>query len=131
MDSGCVAIRKQSQGLSLNNWSHENTTKITCFRDTSLKALYLHGRTAFERVGSRNRKQTSYLENLYCCPHVAIVSRTDFGGWGESTVKLLLKISAIVQHMGVSFVTLRSTRFNLQNNTFILRKVVESQCDGL
>ena len=24
---GCVAMRKQSQGLSLNNWSHENTTK--------------------------------------------------------------------------------------------------------
>ena len=30
--------------------------------------------------------------NLYCCPHVAIVFCSDFGGWGESTVKLFLKI---------------------------------------
>ena len=43
-------------------------------------------------AGSRNRKQTCYLYYLYCCPHVAIVFRSDFGGWGESTIKLLLKI---------------------------------------
>ena len=42
-------------------------------------------------AGSRNRKQTCYLFNLYCCPHVAIVLCLDFGGWGESTIKLLLK----------------------------------------
>ena len=41
---------------------------------------------------SCNRKQTCYLYNLYCCPHVAIVFSTDFGGWGESTRKLFLKI---------------------------------------
>ena len=43
-------------------------------------------------AGSRNRKQTCYLYDLYCFPHVAIVFRSDFGGWGESTIKLLLKI---------------------------------------
>ena len=30
--------------------------------------------------------------NLYCCPHMAIVFCIDFGGWGESTIKVLLKI---------------------------------------
>ena len=43
-------------------------------------------------TGSRNRKQTRDLYNLYCCPHVAIVFCTDAGGWGESTRKLLPKI---------------------------------------
>ena len=32
------------------------------------------------------------LYDLYCCPHVAILFRSYFGGWGESTIKLLLKI---------------------------------------
>ena len=66
--------------------------------------------------------------NLYCCPHVAIVFCSDFGGWGESTIKLLLKstnISAILQHMSVWFVSLQNSRVRLQKNTFILRKVVE------
>ena len=31
--------------------------------------------------------------------------------------------------MSVSFVSLRNTRVHLQNNTFILRKVVENHCD--
>ena len=31
--------------------------------------------------------------------------------------------------MNVSFVSLRSTRVHLQNNTFVLRKEVESHCD--
>ena len=43
-------------------------------------------------AGSRNRKQTCYLYYLHCCPHVAIILCTDFGGWGESKIKLLLKI---------------------------------------
>ena len=43
-------------------------------------------------AGSRNRKQTCYLKNLYCCPHVAIVFCPDFGGWGESKLKLPLQI---------------------------------------
>ena len=43
-------------------------------------------------AASRNCKQTCYLHDLYCFPHVAIVFRSDFGGWGESTIKLLLKI---------------------------------------
>ena len=38
-------------------------------------------------------------------------------------------ISAIVQHMSVSFVSLRSSRVHLHNNTFILRKVVENLFD--
>ena len=40
-------------------------------------------------AGSRNPKQICYL---CCCLHVTIVLCTDFGGWGESTQKLLLKI---------------------------------------
>ena len=43
-------------------------------------------------AGSRNRKQTCYLYNLYCFPHVAIVFCTDFGGWDESNRKLLPKL---------------------------------------
>ena len=43
-------------------------------------------------TGSRNRKQSCYLYNLYCCPHLAIVFCTDSGGWAESTAKLLSKI---------------------------------------
>ena len=46
----------------------------------------------FKGAGPRNRKQTCYLYNLYCCPHVAIAFRSDSDGWGESTIKLLLKI---------------------------------------
>ena len=41
---------------------------------------------------SRNRKQTCYLSNLYRCPNVAIGLCTDSDGWGESTIKVLLKI---------------------------------------
>ena len=71
-------------------------------------------------VGSHNCKQTCYLHALYCCPNVVIVFCTDFGGWGESTIKLLLKIhqfSTIVLFVSVQ---------NVQNSTFILRKVVET-----
>ena len=38
-------------------------------------------------------------------------------------------ISAIAHRMFLLFVSLRSTRVHLQNNTFILRKVVESHSD--
>ena len=37
--------------------------------------------------------------------------------------------SAIIQHMNVLFVSLRSSRVHLQNNTIILRKTGESLCD--
>ena len=47
----------------------------------------------------------------------------------ESYFQKSTNISAIVQHKSVSFVSLRSSRVHLQNNTFILRKVVESLCD--
>ena len=91
-----------------------------------------HLRSILKGAGSRNRKQSCYLYDLYCCPHVAIVSCSDFGGWGESTIKLLLKstnISAILLHMSVWFVSLKNLRVHLQNNTYILRKVVENVCD--
>ena len=44
----------------------------------------------------------------------------------DSFFKKSVNISAIVQHMSVSFVSLRSTRVHLQINT---RKVVENHCD--
>ena len=53
---------------------------------------------------------------------------TDFVGWGESPIKLLPKIHQ-VQHMSVLFVSLQSPRYHLQNNTFILRKIVENLSD--
>ena len=43
----------------------------------------------------------------------------------KSYFKKSTNISAIVQYTSVSFVSLRSSRVHLQNNTFILRKVVE------
>ena len=43
----------------------------------------------------------------------------------ESYLQISTNISAIVQHMSVSFVSLRSSRVHLQNNTFILRKAVK------
>ena len=54
-------------------------------------------------------------------------------GWGESTIKLLLKksinISAVLLRMGVWFISLENSRVHLHNNTYILRKVVENLCD--
>ena len=67
-----------------------------------------------------------------CFPHVAIVFRSDFGGLGEPTIKLLQKstnISAILQRMSVWFTSLENSRVHLQNNTYILRNVVENLCD--
>ena len=52
---------------------------------------YLTGNALFPCEITKD-KQTCYLHNLYCCPHVAIVFRSDFVGWGESTIKLLIKI---------------------------------------
>ena len=76
--------------------------------------------------GSRNRKQTSYLYDLYCCPRVAIVFRSDFGGWGESKIKLLLKMHQYLCNPTTYeclFISLENSRVHLQNNTYILRKV--------
>ena len=47
----------------------------------------------------------------------------------ESYFQKSTNISAVVRHMSVSFVSLRSSRVHLQNNTFILRKTAESLCD--
>ena len=47
----------------------------------------------------------------------------------KSCIQKPTNISAIVQHMSVSFVSLRGSRVHLQNNTFILRKIVENLSD--
>ena len=86
----------------------------------------------FKEIGSRNRKQTCYLYDLCCCPHVAIVFCTDSGGWGESTRKFLPKIHQyLCNHTTYECFVCFSLklRVHLQNNTFILRKTVESLCD--
>ena len=71
----------------------EKFNKQQCYSHPGSEYFFI--KTALTHVkgtGSRNRKQTYYLYNLYCCPHVAIVFCTDSGGWGESTRKLLPKI---------------------------------------
>ena len=47
----------------------------------------------------------------------------------ESYLQKSTNISAIVQHMSVSFASLRSTRVYVQNSTFILRKILKNPCD--
>ena len=47
----------------------------------------------------------------------------------ESYFQKSTNISAIVRQTSVSFVSLRSSRVHLQNNTFILRKIVANLCD--
>ena len=111
--------------VSFNTCFHEKLKGSFCFTQLNF-ILNIKG------AGSRNRKQTCYLCDLYCCPHVAIVFRSDFGGWGEFTIKLLQKstnISAILQRMSVWFISLENSRVHLQNNTYNLRKVVENLCD--
>ena len=73
----------------------------------------------------------SHLCNPYCCLHLGVVSYTDCGGWGESIRKLLhtTNSSAIARHMSASFVFVENSRVHLQNNTFMLRNVVENLCD--
>ena len=83
---------------------------------------------ALKGAGSRNRKQNCYLCNLYCCPHVAIVLCIDFGGWGESTLKLLLKIHQYLCNRTCECLY-EAQKSYLQKYTFILRKVEESRCD--
>ena len=47
----------------------------------------------------------------------------------ESYFQKSTSISPIVQHMSVSFVSLRRSRVHFQNNAFILRKIMENHCD--
>ena len=47
----------------------------------------------------------------------------------ESYLQKSTNISAIVQHMSVSFVSLQSSRVRLQNSTVILRNIVEDLYD--
>ena len=47
----------------------------------------------------------------------------------ESHFQKSTNISAGVQHMSVSFVSLQSSRVHLQNSTVILRNIVEDLCD--
>ena len=81
---GVLAIRPSSFYPNLS--SNLGAIKSQTPQPFSVDSVNLKG------AGSRNRKQTCYLYDLYCCPHVAIVFCIDFGGWGESTIKLLLKI---------------------------------------
>ena len=47
----------------------------------------------------------------------------------ESYFQKSTNISAIVQHMSVSFVSLQSSRVHLQSGTVILGNIVEDLCD--
>ena len=47
----------------------------------------------------------------------------------ESYFQKSTNISAIIQHMSVSFVSLQSSRVHLQNSTVILRNILEDLCD--
>ena len=47
----------------------------------------------------------------------------------ESYFQKSTNISAIVQHMSVSFVSLQSSRVRLQNSTVMLRNIVEDLRD--
>ena len=70
---------------------------------------------------------TLNISIIYSVAHTwPLCSAQTLVDWGESTIKLLLKIH---QHMNVSFVALRSSRVNLQNSSFILNKIVENFCD--
>ena len=121
--------------LVLTRYQHnlkttENSTvtdSVQSLQEFDAIDVYLKG------TGSRNRKQTCYLYNLYCCPHVAIVFCTDSGGWGESTTKLLQKIyQYLCNHTTYECFVCFSSKLktvHLQNKTFILRKTVENLCD--
>ena len=59
----------------------------------------------------------------------------NFGGWGESTIDLLLKIHRYLLQLcnpttyEFSFVSLRNSKTHLQNDAFILRNLVGNLCD--
>ena len=72
----------------------------------------------FKGARSCNGKQTCYIYDLYCCLQVPTFFCTGFGGCGESTIKLLLKIHQTLgnlQRTRISFVSLRNSRLHLQN----------------
>ena len=63
---------------------------------------------------------------------MAIVFCTDFGGWGEPTLKLLLKIHQhLCNRTTYDCFVCFSTKYKSlsSKSTFILRKVVENYCD--
>ena len=84
----------------------------------------------FKGAGPSNHRQICYLYNLCCCPHVPIVLCTDFGVWGQFTIKLLLKIHQYLcnQHNIWMFDSLQNSRVHLKIN-LTLRKVAENICD--
>ena len=65
----------------------------------------------------------------HTCPLCAAQILGDWVNPLESYFQKSTNISAIVQHTSVSSVSLRSSRVHLQNNTFILRKLVKNLCD--
>ena len=63
---------------------------------------------------------------------MAILFCTDFCGWGESTLKLLLKIHQYFCNRRIyerSACFLTKFKSPSSNRTFILRKIVENLCD--
>ena len=93
------AVPGKTAYLHFNYPAYQNLSKNNLL-ERFHNAFSLHLETIFlpcntgiiKGAGPRNRKQTCYLHNLYCCPLVAIMFSSDFSGWGESTIKLLLKI---------------------------------------
>ena len=121
---------------------------VTCNRDNSEGILLIsyccqdcHNWPRSPQSLSPNCEEVYYSEarsfvkggdNLYCCSHAAIVTAQIFVDGinpQESYFQKSTNISAIVRYMSVSFVSLQRLRAHLQNNTFILRKIVENLCD--
>ena len=89
-----VGLSVSRVGSAAQTKSMKQVTLKLCFYFCLCLVCTFQGTVQIDRSRgwSRNCKQTCYLRNLYCCPYVAIVFCTDFGGWRESTIRLLLKI---------------------------------------
>ena len=92
---------------------------------------YVHGHPRLKGAGSPNRKPVN--SRIYIVAHMwplrSVQILVDGVNQHLSYFKKSTHISAIVQHMSVSVVPLRSTRVHLQNKTFILTKAVENHSD--
>ena len=74
-------------------------------------------------AGSRNRKQSCYISIIYVFVHTWPLCSAQILVDGvnpqEKYFQKFIDISAIAQHMSVSFVSLRSSRVHVENNTVI------------
>ena len=86
----------------------------------------------FKGAGSRNRKKP-VISIIYIVSHTwplcSAQILVDAVIPLESYFQKSFDISAIIQHMSVSFISLQSSRVHLQNSTVILRNIVEDLCD--